>query len=1033
MDADRWRQIERIFHAAQSLDARARESFVRGACGADDALHREVASLLAYGDDDPTILSRWPFNLAPATMPPEPFDGLTGHLAAGRYRIGERIGAGGMGVVYRAVDEQLGRPVAIKFLPRHLSLDSGRLTQFTNEARALSALNHPNIVTVHEVGEAGGASFIAMELVDGPTLRERLRRGALPLGEALDIVQQTAVALAAAHERGIVHRDLKPENVMVRTDGYVKIVDFGLAALRVPAAAAAPAGTPGEVDPVAALVGGTPAYMAPEQLSGAAAAPGNDIFALGVLLCELTTGTNPLRAASAADTIDALARTPASALAAIAGLPPALAPIVETALQHDPSRRQVSAAALADDVRAARAAIDAPKMRDVRRTARWYALAAAVVMAAASAAAVVAYRRAERVQWVREQAMPGIERLTGDDRFVAAFRLLQEAERYLPGDRALAELAGRATRIVTINSTPPGARVAVRDYLAGDGDWLPLGETPLNKVRIPGGYLAWRIVSPAGEMTAAPPTADVMTFDVAQASAAPSGMVPVRGQRFLDYLAYFGWVGPYELPPFFIDRFEVTNAEYQRFVDAGGYRRRELWKQPFVTDGRALTWDQAMTRFRDASGQSGPSTWSAGHFPEGRADYPVGGISWFEAAAFAEFAGKSLPVIAQSYVAAPASLDRYVSRLRDPSGELLPVGRSRTFGPYGTADLLGNVREWYWNATPDGLRYVLGRLPSFYGPTAVSPFDRSAVNGVRCVINSKPVAPDVVAARPILRRDFANAKPAPDEVFRIYKNIYGYDASALRPSVETVPDQAGDWTTEKITVDAAYGNERLTLFLLLPRQAKRPLQAVVFFPSARVLSLPNSSALGDLSFVDHVIRSGRAVIYPIYQGMYERRSRVSPAGGPVVLRDTTVAWSRDFGRAIDYLQSRPDIDGARIGFLGVSMGSAYGVILTSLESRVKAVVLLDGGFFQVEHPLDGTDQVDFAPRVRQPVLMVNGRYDATYPLEQSQLPLFRLLGAAEGDKRHVLLETGHDVRVQRAAMTRETLAWFDKYLGPVGH
>jgi len=207
---------------------------------------------------------------------------------------------------------------------------------------------------------------------------------------------------------------------------------------------------------------------------------------------------------------------------------------------------------------------------------------------------------------------------------------------------------------------------------------------------------------------------------------------------------------------------------------------------------------------------------------------------------------------------------------------------------------------------------------------------------------------------------------------------------------------------------------------------------VLFFPSSRVLQLQSSEKLGDLDFIDYVIKSGRAVVYPIYQGLYERRSRVPQVVGPAVLRDAIVAWSRDFGRAIDYLESRSDIDRGRIGFLGVSMGSAYGVILTSLEKRVKAVVLLDGGFFQIEQPLSGTDQVDFAPRLTQPALMVNGRYDATFTLDASQRPLFGMLGTPAEDKRQVLLETTHDVRAQRPVMVREVLAWLNKYLGPTG-
>jgi eukaryotic-like serine/threonine-protein kinase len=1031
MDCERLRQIEQLYSAALTRDEETRAAFLHEACGGNEELQHDIESLLS-GASGPAILDRSPFEAAGITASFPSLDRFAGNLVAGRYQIAERIGEGGMGAVYRAFDEQLRRPVAIKFLPPNLGRDADRLNRFRNEARVLSALNHPHIVTVYEIGEADGVSFLAMELVDGETLRARVRLGKLPLREAIDIVQQVALALTAAHGKGIVHRDLKPENVMVRRDGYVKVVDFGLAALRAPVDSPGSVLTSNSFAPVSALFAGTPAYMSPEQLDGAPADPLSDIFSLGTLLCELTTGTNPFLRDGIIETLSAIGQTPAPAVKATSSLSPEVAGIIVSALQKDPSRRLPSASQFASELRRVLTSIDVQAARAPIRRARPYVAGALIMtLAVAAAATAVSYRRGERIRWVREEAMPEIVRLAAENRFVPAFKLLQESERYLPADPGLAQLAGQSTRVVTINSSPPGASVDVRDYLGGDDTWMRLGTTPLDRIRIPGGYLTWRVKHSTTEATLAPPVTESMNFDLDQAAKAPEGMVPVRGQRFLDYLAYLGWVGPYNLPPFFIDRFEVTNRQYQKFVDAGGYRKRELWRHPLVADGHAFTWDQAMERFRDSTGRSAPSTWEAGHYRDGKADYPVSGVSWFEAAAYAEFAGKSLPVIVQSYVTAPFALDRFISRLSDSSDSLLPAGQSRALGPYGTYDQLGNVREWYWNSTPDNLRYALGRVPSAYGPTALDPFDRSPVNGIRCVINSNPLAADVVAARPLLRRDFAKATPASDDVFRIYRNIYAYDKAPLQATVDLRPDQPPDWTTEKISVDAAYGNERLPLYLFLPKNARRPLQAVVFFPSARILNIPNSSTLGDLSFVDYVIRSGRAVIYPIYQGMYERHSRVAAAGGPVVLRDTTVAWSKDFGRAIDYLETRPDIDASRIGFLGVSMGSAYGVILASLEKRVKTVVLLDGGFFQVEQPLNGTDQVDFAPRLTQPTLMVNGRYDATYSLDSSQLPLFRMLGSPVTDKRHVLFETAHDVRAERGDMVREVLAWLDKYLGRV--
>jgi len=216
-----------------------------------------------------------------------------------------------------------------------------------------------------------------------------------------------------------------------------------------------------------------------------------------------------------------------------------------------------------------------------------------------------------------------------------------------------------------------------------------------------------------------------------------------------------------------------------------------------------------------------------------------------------------------------------------------------------------------------------------------------------------------------------------------------------------------------------------------PTHTRPPFQAVAFFPSARVNFLTSSAALGDMSFVDYVIKSGRAVIYPIYAGTYERHPSAPMLPGPTLEREMTVKWSKDLGRSIDYLESRRDIDRIRIGYLGVSQGAAYGVMLAAVEERLKAVVFLDGGYFQQAHPVTGMDQADFAPRVTQPVLMVNGRYDATFPLETAQLPLFRMLGTPSADKRQVVFDTPHEVTLRRTDLVKEVLAWYDRYLGRV--
>jgi dienelactone hydrolase len=507
-------------------------------------------------------------------------------------------------------------------------------------------------------------------------------------------------------------------------------------------------------------------------------------------------------------------------------------------------------------------------------------------------------------------------------------------------------------------------------------------------------------------------------------------MVPVPGGPFLDIAAFIG-VMSYQLPPFYIDRFEVTNREYQESVDKGGYDTPTYWKQPFVRDGRELAWSEAMTLFRDTTARAAPATWVGGHYPEGKADFPVSGVSWFEAEAYAEFRGKSLPVIAQFWKTTPNIASKFIEPLSNNSENPAPVGKFDSLGPFGTNDLIGNVREWYWNTAGDGLHFLLGRLSGTYAPEALSPFDRSPLNGFRCVVNEGALPDDALAPKKLLQRDFSKAVPATDDVFAAYRAMYAYDKTPLDSKVEELPDDSEHWTRQKITFKTAYDAGRMAAYLFLPKRVRPPFQVVVFFPSARVNRLPSSAALDDLSFMDFVVDSGRAVIYPVYQYLYERRSGVPPDPGPTLERQAMIDWSKDIGRSLDYLATRDDIDSSRVGYLGVSQGAAHGVIFATLEDRLKAVVLLDGGFFETEHPVAGTDQADFAPRLKKPVLMVNGRYDWTFPLAASQQPLFDMLGTPAEQKRHVVFDTPHDVRLRRDDLTREVLAWLDTYLGKV--
>jgi serine/threonine protein kinase len=283
MTPERWRHVTDVFHAALARDTKARQPFLDQACSGDFALREEVDAMLAahraagrFGES-PVGTSVPMLNLE--------FGGTLGP-----YRIDTLIGEGGMGQVYRAHDSRIGRDVAIKVLPPEYAADIERLRRFEQESRAIGALNHPNILTLYDVGTANGQPYLVMELLDGETLRDRISRGALSSARACEVAAGVARGLSAAHAKGVVHRDLKPDNIMITRDGRVKVLDFGIAKLRASEAAPDGQASTATVHTAPQVVLGTTGYMAPEQVRGLPADERADLFALGVNLFQLLTG-----------------------------------------------------------------------------------------------------------------------------------------------------------------------------------------------------------------------------------------------------------------------------------------------------------------------------------------------------------------------------------------------------------------------------------------------------------------------------------------------------------------------------------------------------------------------------------------------------------------------------------------------------------------------------------------------------------------------------------------------------------------------
>lgn len=1022
-----WRRAEDLFHAALERTPEARRVFLDEACGDDTELRRQVEMLVSKDEHAGSFLEKPVLADVPGTL------GARGSLVGrqyGPYRILSPLGAGGMGEVYRAHDSKLGRDVAIKTLPPEFARDPERLARFWREAHTLASLNHPNIAAIYGLEESAELDYLVLELVEGDTLH-----GPLPIATALDRACQVAEALEAAHEHGIIHRDLKPANVKVTPEGRVKVLDFGLAKViggtEVSQDASQTASGTGAGTAPWHIVG-TPGYMSPEQARGAVVDQRTDIWAFGCLLYKLLAGKRAFEGETVSDTIAAVLEHEPDWQALPRDTPARVRDLLRQCLHKDASRRLRSIRDARTIIEEVQRGLNRRRFFAIARRPR-FAIPAAAILLLLGYLGVRLYRHSARVRWVREQAIPEVSRLLDSGERRAAFRLIRRAEAILPNDATLKQIHHGSSFPNSFRTNPPGAEVWVTGYAPDDNDWLRLGTTPFTTNELLLGLYRFRIVKPGFQTILGSGEArggSTLEFDLDPERAIPAEMVRIPGGRVSE-----PGLEDVKLNAFLIDRYEITNRQFKQFVNGGGYLKREYWTQDFVRSGRKLSWEEAMQLFRDSTGRPGPSTWELGEYPQGHDDHPVNGMSWYEAAAYAEFAGKQLPTI---YHWRQAARPGYYADMTEFSnfsgGGLAPVGSYKGIGAFGTFDMAGNVKEWCWNES-GGQRYIRGGawnepVYMFSDLDVRSPWNRSAQNGFRCVRydlrqESGLQAP---ATRPI--RYYRQDKPAPDEVFRLYRSLYAYDPAELDARAEGIDEENSYWKREKIAFAAAYGNERISGYFYIPKHATPPYQTIIYADPGRSTRLP-SPYPGEAQWYDFLVKSGRAFLVPVLKGHYQRRY-ANPPAGPNEFRDRLILESEDFRRSIDYLVSRPDVDRGRLGVYGVSRGAYLLPLLAVGEQRLKTAVLVSAGLYFEWLQLPEDDPLHFLPRFRIPTLMINGRSDFIFPLRTSILPMFRLLGAPEKDKRQVFWDGGHgDIGPSAQMVIKESLDWFDRYLGPV--
>ncbi len=952
---------------------------------------------------------------------------------ADRYRIVRELGAGGMATVYLAHDLKHDRDVAIKVLKPELA-QSLTGERFLREIAITARLSHPHILALLDSGAGanGELLYYVMPVATGQSLRDRLAaHGALPVADALRIACDVTEALVHAHAHDVVHRDIKPDNILL-SDGHAIVVDFGIAKA---------VGSARWTDTLtsAGTSLGTPAYMAPEQAAGDANVDHRaDLYAVGAVLYEMLTGTPPFTGTFQQVVLSKMAKDAPVISTRDSLMSSTLSRLVARCLARDPAQRPPTADALLVELRA----LTQPATSGLRRQTRVTMIGGGVLLAALVLAGFL-FVRDRRARWVHDTALPEIARLVEADQLDSAFAVAERAEARAPGDSALHSVWGDIALTQSFLSEPPGA-IVTRAALTDTTQWIPVGTTPSAPVRIPKNAWFYRYTLPGyrpvtvmgarlgGSYAPIPsPVALQKTTDP------DSGMVLLRGRRLVGTLFGIPTTDTLDLADFLMDKLEITNAQYKAFVDAGGYTDKRWWDSTIVRDGRPISWNDAMARFIDATGRPGPATWEGGAPKPSAEELPVGGVSWYEARAFARFARKALPTVLEWNAAAIPEAARWVvpNGRYDADG---PVrgGAPRGVSPRGIFDMAGNVREWAANAREPGSRYILGG--GFSDPAylfsevyAQPEFDRSVINGIRLVkrVTDAPDLARALAPIPRTARDAVHATPVDDATFRGFLALYDYDRAPLKSQVTARDSTPADWVREDITFDLPGGARRMEAVLFLPKRVKAPYQTIVIWPASDVFFLRDTRRLS-MSFVDYLARSGRAVLYPIYEHTYGRGTTLGGDVPAVTIehRDQMRRWITEMRRSIDYAFSRADIDTTRLAYVGTSWGARAGGTAIAIEPRIRTAILnvpgiSDNGVRSEEDP------VNFLPRIRIPVLMLSGRYDSVFPYESSQMPFFRLLGSPTGAKKQVLFEGGHFL--PRNMWVSESTRWLDQQFGPV--
>ena len=1068
---------EQIFRVAAKIESQPlQEVYLDQVCGDDSVMRNRLRMLLQADKDDSKLLGP-PIN----ENQPESqiFPESEREIQINGFKVLRKIGEGGMGAVYLAEQVRpIRRKVAIKLLSANHDLPQAS-SRFEAEKQILGSLNHPNIASIFAAGTAKcGRPYVAMEWIDGIPITKYCNDQRLSIDERLQLFRQACNGIQHAHFKGIIHRDLKPSNILVVENDHqavAKIIDFGIA--KIPGRA----GRDAEPITQANQLVGTLEYMSPEQ---ALAKHGmldtrSDVYSLGVVLHELLVGQIPFAAEfrdaeslgrklelicdlipppiwesfRQSENREVIARQRKTTVPAIIyPLDEDLRWIVAMALEKKPEGRYSTVQDFSRDIEyhiqnlptiACPPSLARKTLLFSKRHPVFMAISLLTVVMLAMTTTTIRYavsentKRKEReaeladadtklnnireAQEARRALLPSLQQYIDDQHPIAAFNMTQSLKPLLGDDPEFREISDRFLLTASFTELPQGTSVSICDGNSESKKWANLGKTPLSGIDFPSGVVRVRFEN-QGYVTREFQLKNPDAFDtlankyLVSEHEQKENMVWVYGNQ--DQAGK----GTKILQEFWIDRFEVSNADYQEFVDAGAYENSDFWSSvDFRKDDKEMKWSEAMERFRDQTGHAGPATWKGGTYPLNRGNYPVSGVSWYEAKAYAAYRSKALPTMHHWKWAAStdqpgvdASQGNFASRAPMRCGESLGIGR------FDARDMAGNVSEWCWNEDENGDRYILGgdwksEEYSFVENKVRSPWDRSPVNGFRCSVHPIEKTPSqesiAVVNRPSPLVFDGERKP-----FDVLRSQYLYDPNIpLAPRFIETPNQGeirNNYRVESVEINAAYDEERFSLHLFIPKGNNGPFETLIFVPGVSAWENGGPFPAEKLKLMRYVIplvENGRMICFPIYKGTYERWGGSTLTQqfetAPIQARNDYIKVSMDVSRAVDYLLTREEVNPERLIYFGLSNGAIRAPICLSTETRLKAGILLAGGYVPWHKLRPEIQQYQFTPHVKQPTLMINGTADQVFPLETSQKTMFSDLGSE--NKKHVLFPADH--------------------------